>query len=104
MVAKEGSVEMDPRFMDRFSKSPQGIKAAEKAAERILKAAQDLAPVNTGDYLNGLQVVTTEESVEVVAGNWKSAILEFGDRGGAPYNVLTRAAEQAGYKVTRSHK
>lgn len=90
---------VNPEAFGEVLKGPEATKAFEAAAAEIAQAAQDAAPVRTGAYRDGIEVQSEDGNVSVVASDWKSAILEFGNRNGGPLNILTGAAESLGYKI-----
>lgn len=90
----------------KFLKSDPGLRRALRVSgAEILEAAQAIAPVATGDYLESLEVVDDDAAdrmgTAVASEDPAAAPLEFGNRrtGGRGQNVLTRAAEIAGFEV-----
>lgn len=70
------------------------VDECRKRAEAVLSAAQAAAPVDTGDYVDGLHIEehrgSTRTTVRVVADDWKSFIIE------AEHGVLAGALDAAG--------
>lgn len=91
-MAKAIEIKLDHSGMGALLKSAEVRAALHDHAEPVLSAAQDSAPVDTGDYKASLHIedATTDRAVvRVVASDWKAGILE------AKYGILARALDAA---------
>lgn len=93
----------------RFMRTDAGLRRAIRTSGgEIRSAAEGIAPVLTGNYLRSLEVVdddaTDRMGAAVVSDDPAAAPLEFGNAktDGRGQNVLTRAAEIAGFQVDRN--
>lgn len=73
---------------------------AKEAAEKIARVARETAPVQDGDYRDGIVTQQTRTGYRVVATDQKSAWIEFGipSRNVPAKFNLRRAVESAGYR------
>jgi hypothetical protein len=83
--------------------------AMEETAEEIADEARELAPVDEGDYIAGIEATggTDSESAmgRVNANDWKSGLVEFGTGSPGPtarYAPLRRAVQQLGLRIKSS--
>ncbi len=90
----EGLVATDPRM----------AAALEVVALPALKAAQQLAPIDEGDYWEGLKVKTGlyqgRAVARIMATDFKSNWIEFGTVKMAAQAVLRRACDAANLRLT----
>jgi hypothetical protein len=92
-MARGVDIKLDHSGMASLLKSGEIASFLNERAERVLAAAKADPHDDTGDYENGLHIdhATTDRAVaRVVAGDWKSYILE------AKYGILARALDAAG--------
>lgn len=86
--------------LDLRLKDNKALKAAAlEAANKIADIARETAPVETGDYRDGIIVQATPRGARVLASSNKSAWIEFGvpaNNEPAKFN-LRNAAKAAGY-------
>lgn len=79
--------------------------ACRAAARDVAEMAEAIAPIDTGDYINSIEVVEVSGIDRVGSGVEASdpaaAPIEFGNEKtrGRSYNILTRAAEIVGLDV-----
>lgn len=95
-----------PRFvpnrnLDRELKAQASYKLAlkEVGAEPIAENARELAPVDEGDYRDGIQATVDGDEVRVDAMDWKSNFIEFGTVDTPVFAPLARGARQAGARL-----
>jgi hypothetical protein len=96
----------NPAQVGELGRSKQLLDELMKRAEEAADKARGLAPVDSGDYRDGIEVDGGVDGSTVVArvnaNDWKSGLIEFGTGRPAPtpaYAPLRRGAEQAGLKV-----
>lgn len=78
-MAKKADLDLNHGEIRKFLKSDGVVEALYNEAELILSEAQRLAPVDSGDYRNGLDMdedVTDRAVVRVVASDPKSVLIE----------------------------
>lgn len=72
-------MEFNNAFFEKLSTSPEVTALVTEAAERIAAIARETAPVDSGDYKNGIAVVVKRQKRSValvVASDPKSMIIE----------------------------
>lgn len=73
-------MEFNETFFANLGKSAEVTNLCLDRANKIAELARSTAPIDEGDYRDSIQVVTKEATkrnvVLVVAGNWKSMIIE----------------------------
>ena len=97
-------LELDPDVDDKVGKMPELRANSKDAADQIADIARGTAPVETGEYVDGIQVQETKSGARVFASDYKSAWIEFGvpSQGQPAHFNLRKAAEAAGYKFRKS--
>lgn len=74
------SVEFDPQFFKEILNSEGVAGLCEESAGAVLREAQASAPVDTGEYRDGLKVVrnrtATRVTAIVVGEDWKTLLVE----------------------------
>lgn len=73
-------VEFNPRFFETVLRQPKVEAVVDAAAQRALAAAQANAPVDTGDYRDGLRIEHHESrfrrAARVVGADEKTMLIE----------------------------
>jgi hypothetical protein len=96
----------DSEFLSNLGRSAMISVPTMQAALAIAAEARANAPIDTGDYRDGIIAEQNGQSAKVRATDYKSAWIEFGTPGSdqpqPAHWVLRNAAEQLGYKFRRS--
>lgn len=71
----------------------------EAGAKPIAEIARELAPVDEGDYRDGIKATIDGNDVRVDAFDWKSHFIEFGTVDTPVFAPLARAARQSGARL-----
>lgn len=94
------------RSMGLYLKTSPALKRLLRdAAGKVEEVAVAIAPIDTGAYVDSIQVVDADlldrQGMGVEASNEAAAPVEFGNRrtGGRGQNVLSRAADIVGLEV-----
>ena len=97
------SLELRDDIDPAVEKMPEILEASVDSAERIATKAIADAPVDSGEYVAGIQVQKTRKGARVFASDFKSAWIEFGvpAHGIEGRFILRRAAEAAGFKFKK---
>jgi hypothetical protein len=96
-MAQGFSFKLDPKALRKLARG-RGVKAVlTDRVSKVQKAAQDLAPVDTGAYRDGIEgeVEKTQDGFvgRVIATHFTSAWIEFGTARTRAHAPLRRAAE-----------
>lgn len=87
---------MVPGF-EKVLEREAGVKAAQRAAaERAAEIAQENAPVESGDYRDGIGV---DDDGNLVATDWKSHWIEWGSEHNRAFATLRNAAREVASRV-----
>lgn len=80
MAKAKTVVQFDPRYFDRLMKTAKVSEFTKEVAEGVLAEAQAKAPVDSGDYKNGLMVIKRESKYRtvwrVLGTDWKTLLVE----------------------------
>lgn len=97
------TVEIDGDIDDKVRKLPEVKSASHEAVDKIAAIARETAPVRDGDYLAGIVTQETKSGWRVLAGDNKSAWVEFGipSHNQPPQFILRNAAKSAGFKFRK---
>lgn len=80
MARAKTVVQFDPKYFDELMKSARVSDFTKDIADGVLAEAQAKAPVDSGDYKNGLMLikrVSKHRTVwRVVGTNWKTLLVE----------------------------
>lgn len=73
-------VEFNDKFFEEMGKSAGVTQLCQEAAQKVLATAQASAPVDEGDYRDGLEIRVkqsrTRNTVLVVGTDWKTMLIE----------------------------
>ena len=96
----------------RFVRNPMfeaQLKRADFLQDAMLEVAEDIAdnavaiaPVEEGDYRDGIEAVSEGEGARVNANDWKSGFVEFGTTNNPAWAPLRRGCESAGLRLEGS--
>lgn len=102
-MAEDVVFEPNPDIDEEVVKLPVVGATSMEIAEHIADVARRLAPVESGEYADGITVEKTKTGARVFAADFKSAWLEFGvpSQGKPARFILRRAVEAAGYKFRK---
>lgn len=91
----------NPRFEQQVSKSREMKRALREATEPALREAQRLAPVDTGEYRDSLQIVEDANGVRLMSDDDKASYIEFGTSDTPAFAPLRKGTEAAGLRTGR---
>lgn len=74
------------------------VEGMAAAAAPAAQNARDIAPVDEGDYRDGIRVTIDGDEVRIDAMDWKSGFIEYGTEDTPVFAPLRRGAEAAGLK------
>jgi hypothetical protein len=96
-------IDLDPGLDEKVAKIPELLTDSKDAAEQIADVARGTAPVQSGAYVDGIEVQETKSGARVFASDYKSAWIEFGvpSQGQPAHFNLRKAAESAGYEFKK---
>lgn len=71
-----------------------GVRAAKvQLAREGVRFAQSIAPVDEGDYQDGIKVLDEADRVGIEFSDWKSRLLEYGTERTPEFGVMRKTAE-----------
>ena len=102
----DAKVTLDPDLNAAVALLVGKMGVAVPIAEKIAEAARALAPVDQGNYRDGIKVQATKTGARVFASDQKSSWVEFGipSHNQPPQFVLRRAVDAVGLKFSKRKK
>jgi hypothetical protein len=102
-MAGDVHIDLVGNLDELVAKLPELESSSHDAALAIAAAARALAPVDQGNYIDGIVTQKTPSGTRVVATDQKSAWIEFGvpSRGIPARFILRRAVEAVGLKFKK---
>jgi len=98
-------LELNSNLMNDLHQFPVVVTGAQDAAEQIAERAREMAPVDTGNYRDGIRAERSNKQTSgvwrVVATDQKSSWVEFGTFKDPGQFVLRQAAESLGFKFVK---
>lgn len=94
----------NPGFSEEFAREPDTVDGLLEQAEEARQLAYDLAPVDEGDYREGLRAVAAGGEVFVIGTDYKSALIEYGSQNNPVFAPLRRGAQAANLSIEESPK
>lgn len=103
------SVSLDRFVLDRLgvaalARTADMLRLVEEKANEVADRARSIAPQDSGDYVDGIEVESGIENDvatgRVNANDWKSGLIEFGTDHTPAYAPLRKGAEAAGLSPT----
>jgi len=79
-------------------------KGLAKGAQPAVDAAKQFAPVEEGDYRDGIEVVIDDDAVRIDAKDWKSHFIEWGTVDTPIFAPLRRGVRAAGLRFKESDR
>ena len=98
-MAIRGAFIPDPDFAD----GEEARAACEAKAEEVVEVAREIAPIEEGDYRDGLRVTSIDEGVWASAFDYKSHWIEIGTGEPVPtpaYAPLRNGCDAAGLELS----
>jgi hypothetical protein len=89
----------NPAFESQLKRADFLQDAMLEVAESIAENAVSVAPVEEGDYREGIEAVSDGEGAVVNANDWKSGFVEFGTTNNPAWAPLRRGCEIAGLRL-----
>ena len=86
----------DPDLDRELRRQAEMIAARMDAAEQVVRATKDVAPVNSGQYVDRLRAVTDGADVRAESYDPAAHLVEFGSINNPAYAPLRRGAQQVG--------
>lgn len=91
----------NPRFESQARQSREMREAIRRATEPALREAQRLAPVDSGEYRDSLQIVEDADGVRLMSDDDKASFIEFGTEDTPAFAPLRKGTEAAGLRTGR---
>ncbi len=88
--------ELNPDFLEEVAAEPGVLNAIGEATEAVASAAQDAAPVGTGDYVDSIEHEVADGKGRVFTTDFAGHIVEWGSVNNPPYAPLRTGARNAG--------
>ena len=103
-MAEDVVITLAPDLEERVAELVAKGEGAMEVANAVAEVAKSIAPVESGEYKDGITVQRTKTGARVFASDYKSTWIEFGvpSHNQPAHFVLRRAAESLGLKFKKT--